>query len=89
MAFAIDHVVCGGGNCTAQGPCYYEEISPTLKAGEVHGVAYTAFSCGGFGSYEESCTCGSLRVKEPYGGGEALIVEPLTFDARGNGGAES
>lgn len=40
-----------------------------------------SFSCGSFGGYEESCTCGSLRVKEPYGGGEALIVEPLTFDA--------
>ena len=48
-----------------------------------------SFSCGSFGGYEESCTCGSLRVKEPYGGGEALIVEPLTFDADSgkNGGA--
>lgn len=51
----------------------------------------TTFSCGSFGSYEESCTCGSLRVKEPYGGGEALIVEPLTFDADSgkNGGGYS
>ena len=37
-AWAIDHVVCGGGNCTAQGPCYYGEVSPTLKSAGVHAV---------------------------------------------------
>lgn len=39
-AYAIDHVVTGGGNCTAQGKCWYEEICPTMKAGGVHAVAY-------------------------------------------------
>lgn len=29
----------GGGNCTAQGPCYYEDICPTLKAAGPHAVA--------------------------------------------------
>ena len=37
-SWAIDHVVCGGGNCTAQGPCYYEEVCASLKAGGVHAV---------------------------------------------------
>ena len=36
--YAIDHVITTGGNCTAQGPCYYEGIMPTLKASGVHGV---------------------------------------------------
>lgn len=27
-----------GGNCTAQGPCYYGEVSPTLKSAGVHVV---------------------------------------------------
>lgn len=39
-AFAIDHVICGGGTCTAQGPCVYEEVCPTLKAAGVHAVVY-------------------------------------------------
>lgn len=36
--YAIDHVVTTGGNCTAQGPLYYKEKSPTLKAAGVHAV---------------------------------------------------
>ena len=28
-----------GGNCTAQGKCWYEEVSPTLKSAGVHAVA--------------------------------------------------
>ena len=36
--YAIDHVVCCGGNCTAQGKCWYEEVCPTLKRGGVHAV---------------------------------------------------
>lgn len=39
IVYSIDHVVCGGGNCTAQGPCYYKGITPTLKSGETHAVA--------------------------------------------------
>ena len=33
VCYAIDHVVTTGGNCTAQGPCWYEEVCPTEKAG--------------------------------------------------------
>lgn len=40
FCFGIDHVVTTGGNCTAQGPLYYNEFSPTLKAGGVHAVCY-------------------------------------------------
>ena len=37
-AYAIDAAITTGGNSTAQGPCVYEEHSPTLKAGGVHAV---------------------------------------------------
>lgn len=40
VCYAIDHVVTTGGNCTAQGPCYYENICPTEKACGVHAVCY-------------------------------------------------
>ena len=38
MTYGLDHVICSGGNCTAQGPCYYYEVCPTLKAGGAHAV---------------------------------------------------
>lgn len=38
--WAIDHVITTGGNCTAQGPCVYENIAPTEKAAGVHAVCY-------------------------------------------------
>jgi len=37
VAYGIDHVITTGGNCTAQGPCVYEEIEATLRAGS-HGA---------------------------------------------------
>ena len=40
VSYAIDHVVTGGGNCTAKGKCWYEEVAPTLKSGGVHAVCY-------------------------------------------------
>lgn len=40
VCYAIDHVVTTGGNCTAQGPCYYKDICPTEKASGVHAVCY-------------------------------------------------
>ena len=40
VCYAIDHVVTGGGNCTAQGKCWYEEVCPTLKSAGVHAVVY-------------------------------------------------
>ena len=54
LSYAIDHVVCSGGNCTAQGPCYYEELSPTLKRGGVHAVAIAV----GVDLYNQSVTGG-------------------------------
>lgn len=40
VCYAIDHVVTTGGNCTAQGPCWYENICPTEKASGVHAVCF-------------------------------------------------
>ena len=40
VCYAIDHVVTTGGNCTAQGPCWYKDICPTEKASGVHAVCY-------------------------------------------------
>ena len=37
-SYGIDHVITTGGNCTAQGKCYYEKRCPTLKASGVHAV---------------------------------------------------
>jgi hypothetical protein len=39
--------VTTGGNCTAQGPCYYHEICPTLKACGAHSVIEPAAFMGG------------------------------------------
>lgn len=38
-AYGIDHVITTGGGCTAKGPCIYEEVEATLKAGGAHSVA--------------------------------------------------
>lgn len=38
--YGIDHAITTGGNCTAQGPCIYEDIQATLKASGPHSVAY-------------------------------------------------
>ena len=40
VCYSIDHVVTTGGGCTAQGPCWYENVCPTEKAGGVHAVCY-------------------------------------------------
>ena len=37
-SYGIDHAITTGGNCTAQGKCYYEERCPTMKASGVHAV---------------------------------------------------
>lgn len=46
IAYGIDHVITTGGNCTAQGPCVYEDIQATLKASGPHAVAYITSSDG-------------------------------------------
>lgn len=42
---------CGdrGGNCTAEGKCWYEEVSPTLKSCGAHAVCYALDQQGGKG----------------------------------------
>lgn len=40
VVYTIDHVITTGGNCTAQGPCYYKELCPTQKASGAHAVCY-------------------------------------------------
>ena len=42
VCYGIDHAITTGGNCTAQGPCVYEDVEGTLKAGGVHAVCYGA-----------------------------------------------
>lgn len=45
--YGIDAAVMTGGNCTAQGPCYYKDISATLKASAPHGVCTAGEAEGG------------------------------------------
>ena len=47
VCYSIDHVVTGGGNCTAQGPCYYREVCPTMKSAGTHAVAICLNDQGG------------------------------------------
>ena len=44
--WGIDHAITTGGNCTAQGPCVYEDIEATLKAAGPHAVCYGVVSKG-------------------------------------------
>ena len=57
VCYAIDHVICGGGTCTALGPCVYEEVSPTMKSAGVHSVCY------GVDLYDQSVTGGGGNDK--------------------------
>ena len=41
VAYGIDPVITTGGNCTAQGPCVYENVEATLKAAGPHAVSYS------------------------------------------------
>ena len=58
VCYAIDHVVTGGGNCTAQGKCWYKEVSPTIKSGGVHAVCY------GVDLYNQCLTGGGVQDLE-------------------------
>ena len=58
MTYAIDHVITGGGHCTAQGPCVYEEVCPTMKANGVHAICY------GIGSYDSE----AMKSPNPHSG---------------------
>ena len=58
VCYAIDHVVTTGGNCTAQGPCYYRQTCPTLKAAGSHGVCYAL----------DDCSSNSMKSNNPNSG---------------------
>lgn len=98
VCYGIDHVVTTGGNCTAQGPCYYEETEATLKAAGPHAVAYgiSAYDSNAMkssnphsGIYEAD----SARTLDLNGGspacnqGGVAVVEPVPIE--GNGQRES
>jgi DNA (cytosine-5)-methyltransferase 1 len=57
-AYGIDHVITTGGNCTAQGPCVYEDIEATLKASGTHAVCY------GISAYESN----AMKSSNPHSG---------------------
>ena len=91
MAYALDHVITTGGECTAQGPCVYEEICPTMKAAGPHAVAIIEEAADSF------VMClndqGGTVMHVTYDITEPLRAqmkhhEPivLVYDARGNGG---
>ena len=86
VCYAIDHVVTGGGNCTAQGKCWYEEVSPTLKSAGVHAVCYTPTLVlndqGGAIMHISYDVTSTLRSQTKHH--EPIV---LIYDARGNGGA--
>ena len=63
LCYAIDHVVTTGGNCTAQGPCWYKDICPTEKASGVHAVC---FQNTGHGWWNQDDIAQTLRT--PCGG---------------------
>lgn len=66
-AWGIDHAIPTGGNCTAQGPCVYEDIQATLKASGTHAVCYVAnYQNTGAGWWNESDIGTTLRT--PCGG---------------------
>lgn len=76
VAYGIDRAITTGGNCTAQGPCVYENVCGTMKYSGVHAVAYRE---GGFADYVDG-VCGTLRSSGGAisGGSENLIVENAT-----------
>jgi DNA (cytosine-5)-methyltransferase 1 len=82
-AYGIDHVITTGGNCTAQGPCVYDGVQATLKAGGVHAVCYDAR---GNGSPQETytmqrsdeyqeCNVASTQSARQYKSATDLVVE--------------
>lgn len=71
VCYALDHVITTGANCTAQGPCVYENICPTEKAGGVHAVCYAVYP--------------GNSITSPYNGNNPQPGDPcptLTDDSR-------
>ena len=60
--YGIDHAITTGGNCTAQGPCVYEDIQATLKASGVHAVV---FGIDGYNSTDTGDKSSTLGVGNP------------------------
>ena len=78
VAYGIDHAITMGGNCTAQGPCVYENVEATLKAMGVHAVAY---AMQGFGDYKESTVASGMKARD-YKDATDLVTEekPIAID---------
>ena len=75
VCYAIDHVVTGGGNCTAQGKCWYEQVCPTLKGAGVHAVCSVYESHGQDARYRPlGEVCETVSAKYGLGGGNVPIV---------------
>ena len=58
VAYGIDHAITTGGNCTAQGPCVYDDVQATLKASGTHAVAYSF----------DSLASNSMKSSNPHSG---------------------
>lgn len=80
--YAIDHVVTGGGNCTAQGKCWYEEVCPTLKGAGVHAVCYGLISKGN----GEVILSKETHMSLSTGGGQAGQGYPAVLVLNDQGG---
>ena len=78
VVYGIDHAITTGGNCTAQGPCVYENVEATLKAMGVHAVAY---AMQGFGDYKESDVASGMKARD-YKDATDLVTEehPIVLD---------
>ena len=78
VVYGIDHAITTGGNCTAEGPCVYENVEATLKAMGVHAVAY---AMQGFGDYKDCGVASGLKARD-YKDATDLVAEehPIVFD---------
>lgn len=81
VCYAIDHVITTGGNCTAQGKCYYERKSPTLKACGVHAVCYAADLHNGTVTGDRCCSLNAnTGASANHAGPSVLCVEGHIVD---------
>ena len=82
VCYGIDHVVTTGGKCTAQGPCWYENVCPTEKASGVHAVCY---SIQGNVVDRSTAQSGNGWCKDVSHTLNTQDKHAVCYDARGNG----
>ena len=82
--YGIDHAITTGGNCTAQGPCVYENIQATLKASGVHAVCYALDQQGGKGGANYAEDVMPTLCSDSHGTPHAVAYGVTT---KGNGDA--